>query len=1744
MDLKVSPPKSLYRGGWHGHMIFAQWIIRVLNPRSFVELGTHNGDSYFSFCQSVKEHDLRTLCHAVDTWQGEPHAGFYGEDIYNHVEEYNTRLYSNFSTLHRCFFDEALNEFEDGSIDLLHIDGFHTYEAVKHDFETWKPKLSENAVVLFHDAAEVQRDFGVWKFWDELEEKYPGRCFLFLHSHGLGILGVGELYPQELLYLFQHYESNPKDIQTFFEKTNQYLLEPKEKELEAQLSKQYNIYIDTGAGLSEKEKESTENSSSQGKNKFFLTKHRGIELIRIDFGRTPKIISIDNLVLTRSDKTIFYPDISNDNSVNKISMGTQTLYVFTDINPRIWIKFNKDEEYISLSYNYEIIGDERFTIFPFSRNLINKLGKADASIEKNKQQISDKNNEILLHLDNLKQMESVNTELKVQFELLHQDMESKNKELESKDKELESKDKELESKDKELESKDKELESKDKELESKDKELESKDKELESKDKELESKDKELESKDKELESKDKELESKDKELESKDKELESKDKELESKDKELESKDKELESKDKELEVMNNMDNEIRMLKINENRNSKKILNLNNKVSSVINLERERINKKYRNRRPLRLIKRCCGFFFHPKATIQYVNDIKLINKSGLFDEDFYISQNNDLISVPNLLRHFMHFGFKEKRNPHPLFDVEYYLGINADVKKAGINPLLHFLKIGYKEGRNPHPFFDVKFYYDNNSDVKKADVNPLVHYIRHGYKEGRKPNPNFDTEYYLRKYIDVKNAGINPLIHYVEYGIYENRETHSPNEMQYKTNNNDYIVQIRNSYDKKLDILSYKDIYKLRKDFNYEYSSKIIGYVNSYLRNKGKNNKIVVYTALVGNYDELKIPETLSLDIDYICFTDRFYTGVYPWELREIEYNNNDPTMITRYYKLHPHLLFPNYEIVIWIDSSLLIRETCDLHELIKKHNESGKLLSTSKHPFRNCVYEEIEACIRSKKGNIEKLTLQQKHYKQKNLPSNFGLAETGFIINSNRHPAISNFYSLWWKELENYSHRDQISFPYILYRLSLEYNSLFDRNYNYRNDKKILKFYIHRNETHPIYKDIYNRPKLLMEKLDFIEEKKDSVEHKKVIIGIVVNTLEDNISCPGTSYIRLIIPILNLTKSYDGIDYCLLNNEFIENNNTEWYKYIDIIFCNRNVIKKRISNKIIEICKNMQIPIIYDIDDNMLMNAPNYIINDDDKKNVSKIIDNSSIKMASTIPLVNLIRSINNSNVFLHQNYLDKTLCFIDSNLKKKKNNTIKILYMGTRSHDEDLSIIDEAVDIIMNKYSNVEFYIIGGTKTRNDRYHYLSNPSKNYIEFSIWFKEIASDFDFALCPLINTKFNEYKSYIKFVDYSSKKIPAIYSNHPIYKKMIRNYDNGIIIENDINQWVVAMEYYINNSEERIKIGTHAYLDVEKFRSIDDDKNEKLLNIIKKVIPKEYNIKRLKSEINITKVNYRTLNDMFIDISRHIDKVPQNIDLIVGIPRSGIIPAYYLGMILNLPVITYDEFKNNITTTTGDRKIQKKEKKNNNIQILFVDDSINMGRSYHRITENAPKKYNGKDISMCFLSIYSSGEKEFPNAKFMIELKNPRIFQWNYRNHAISDKSCYDIDGVLCDDPEEWQNDDGDKYIEFIRNAKPLYIPNYRIRALVTSRLEKYREHTEYWLTKNNVKYKELYMLDLPSKQERIKQKAHTKIKIDIYRKLTDTILFVESSERQAKIIAEATGKSVICTENDRIY
>lgn len=178
-------PRIYGVGAWTSHLHFAHDLVATLRPALLVELGVDRGESYFAFCQSAAENRTGTRCFGIDTWRGDQHAGGYDETTFAQVSEHNRVNYESFSTLLRSEFDDAISQFEPGSIDVLHIDGLHTEVAVRHDVDSWLPTLRPGGILLLHDVDVRTKKFGAWKVWDELQAQ--GRFWTFHDGPGLGV---------------------------------------------------------------------------------------------------------------------------------------------------------------------------------------------------------------------------------------------------------------------------------------------------------------------------------------------------------------------------------------------------------------------------------------------------------------------------------------------------------------------------------------------------------------------------------------------------------------------------------------------------------------------------------------------------------------------------------------------------------------------------------------------------------------------------------------------------------------------------------------------------------------------------------------------------------------------------------------------------------------------------------------------------------------------------------------------------------------------------------------------------------------------------------------------------------------------------------------------------------------------------------------------------------------------------------------------------------------------------------------------------------------------------------------------------------------------------------------------------------------------------------------------------------------------------------------------------------------------
>lgn len=179
-------------------------------------------------------------------------------------------------------------------------------------------------------------------------------------------------------------------------------------------------------------------------------------------------------------------------------------------------------------------------------------------------------------------------------------------------------------------------------------------------------------------------------------------------------------------------------------------------------------------------------------------------------------------------------------------------------------------------------------------------------------------------------------------------------------------------------------------------------------------------------VYTALFGNYEELKEPAIVSAGWRYICFTDQpLYSPV--WEIINVPVMDCGAQRTARYYKLmfHKHI---EETYSLWLDASFTIR--CNLNTWWQQRFKSP--ITFSRHPLRTCVYREGHACIAQGRGEEPLIRKQlQKYYGR--VPESNGIITSGIMMRE-RTPEVMDLCERWWQELSENSSRDQIAFAFV--------------------------------------------------------------------------------------------------------------------------------------------------------------------------------------------------------------------------------------------------------------------------------------------------------------------------------------------------------------------------------------------------------------------------------------------------------------------------------------------------------------------------------------------------------------------------------------------------------------------------------------------------------------------------------------------------------------------------------------
>jgi Protein of unknown function (DUF616) len=271
----------------------------------------------------------------------------------------------------------------------------------------------------------------------------------------------------------------------------------------------------------------------------------------------------------------------------------------------------------------------------------------------------------------------------------------------------------------------------------------------------------------------------------------------------------------------------------------------------------------------------------------------------------------------------------------------------------------------------------FDPAFYLAQYPDVAAAGIDPVQHYLAYGSSESRRPHPAFDGAWYLQKNPDVRRSGLNPLVHYLREGAAGGRRAHK---------------------------------------------------------------RTVVYTAVTGLWDDLRVPSLVDPEIDYIVFADvRLPPPPAPWVRRGIRRRQGNDRLTSRFIKVTPHIHLPEYELSLWMDAAYQLR---NVTEQILEELAGSMQIATFRHSQRNCAYAEAEVVRTYKLDSGDNVDRTVAHLKAHGFPSRAGLCETGLVLRRHQNRDLIRAMEQWWDTISRGSCRDQLSFNFALWQNQLPY------------------------------------------------------------------------------------------------------------------------------------------------------------------------------------------------------------------------------------------------------------------------------------------------------------------------------------------------------------------------------------------------------------------------------------------------------------------------------------------------------------------------------------------------------------------------------------------------------------------------------------------------------------------------------------------------------------------------------
>jgi len=288
-------------------------------------------------------------------------------------------------------------------------------------------------------------------------------------------------------------------------------------------------------------------------------------------------------------------------------------------------------------------------------------------------------------------------------------------------------------------------------------------------------------------------------------------------------------------------------------------------------------------------------------------------------------------------------------------------------------------------------------------------------------------------------------------------------------------------------------------------------------------------------------------------------------------------------------------------------------------------------------------------------------------------------------------------------------------------------------------------------------------------------------------------------------------------------------------------------------------------------------------------------------------------------------------------------------------------------------------------------------------------------------------------------------------------------------------------------------------------------------------------------YSSMYLKRFISNDKYHFVSFNELVFWVDEWIKTFPTSYDLIIGIPRSGLLVANLIALKLGKPLTTPDNFQKIIWKS---KHISSGGQCKN---ILLVDDSITTGKTMKK-NLNLVKAVK-PDVKITTAAvIVNKNTKKMVDVYYVSIPRFKRLFEWNML-HSKKGVVAIDMDGILCEEPRAGlEEHDKEGYIKWLKEARPYLVPTFEIDFIITNRLEKYRAITEKWLKKHRVRYKRLIMWNIGSVKEK-KKGRKTRHKIETLLKIKPKFYW-ESSYGEAKDIWESTKIPTICVESKTLF